>query len=201
VNVLVAAVESGCERVVLTGSLEEPDAGEPVPTSPYAAAKLGATAYGHMVHAVYGLPVVTARLFMVYGPGQQDRTKLVPYVVTSLLRGDSPRLSSGVRPVDWLFVDDAVDGLLAAARTPESAGREDDIGTGELVTVREVVEGIAAAVGTQVEPEFGAVQDRRLERVRAADVESTESLIGWRAKTPLADGLRATVEWYREAEA
>jgi nucleoside-diphosphate-sugar epimerase len=113
VNLLTAAERSGCQRVVLTGSLEEPDPGPewPIPSSPYAAAKLAANAYGRMFHALFGLPVVILRVFMVYGPGQRDHAKLVPYVITSLLKGETPRLGSGLREVDWIYVDDVVDAL------------------------------------------------------------------------------------------
>lgn len=199
VNVLVAAAGSGCGLVALTGSMEEPEssAGEPIPSSPYAAAKYASGAYGRMIHALDDLAVVNLRVFMVYGPGQDDRTKLVPYVVTSLLHGERPRLSSGVRPVDWVYVEDVVDAFLAAARTPELAGATLDVGSGELVTIRSMVEQIVETVGTRVEPDFGALPDRPLEQVRTADVERTHSMIGWEPRTTLAAGLRATVEWYR----
>jgi nucleoside-diphosphate-sugar epimerase len=199
VNVLVAAAGSGCGLVALTGSMEEPESpsGEPIPASPYAAAKYASGAYGRMIHALHDLAVVNLRVFMVYGPGQDDRTKLVPYVVTSLLGGERPRLSSGVRPVDWVYVEDVVDAFLAAARTPDLAGTTLDVGSGELVTIRSIVEQIVETVGTRVEPDFGALPDRPLEQVRTADVEQTRSKIGWEPRTTLAAGLRATVEWYR----
>ena len=72
VNVLVAASEAGCRRIVLTGSLTEPAGidGAATPHSPYAAAKWAASGYGRMFHELYGAPVVILRLFMTYGPGQ-----------------------------------------------------------------------------------------------------------------------------------
>ena len=90
VNLLLAAAEFGCTRFLLAGSLEEPDDEEPTPVSPYAAAKFAGGAYARMFHRLHGVPVVLLRIFMVYGPGQKDETKLVPYVITSLLRGESP---------------------------------------------------------------------------------------------------------------
>ena len=96
VNLLTAAAEVGCWRMIITGSLEEPDIGSgAVPCSPYAAAKSAGSAYARMLHALYGLPVVILRLFMVYGPGQRDVRKLVPYVSHSLLDGEPPLLSNG----------------------------------------------------------------------------------------------------------
>jgi UDP-glucose 4-epimerase len=199
VNVLLACHEAGCSRIVLAGSMEEPDLGdaEAMAQSPYAAAKWAATTYARMFRALYGLPVVHLRIFMVYGPGQRDLRKLVPYVTTSLLRGEAPELTSGEREVDWIYVDDVVDAFLAAAVTPGAEGASLDIGSGGLVAVREVVARLRRLVGGDVEPRFGAVPDRKLERVRVADPAIAAATIGWRPRTSLDEGLARTVDFYR----
>jgi UDP-glucose 4-epimerase len=99
-----------------------------VPCSPYAAAKWSVSGYARMFRALYQIPVVIAKIFMVYGSGQTDHTKLIPYVILSLLRGEAPRLSSGVRLVDWIFVDDVVDGLIGCAQTHGIDGRTVEFG-------------------------------------------------------------------------
>ena len=131
----------GC-RVILTGSLEEPegDATTAIPSSPYAAAKGAASSYARMYRELYDLSVVTARLFMVYGPDQKDEKKLVPYVITSLLNNESPSLMSGTRKVDWIYVGDVVDGYIALASQEKVADYDVDLGTGEFHTVQHVVE-------------------------------------------------------------
>ncbi|MGH9112848.1 MAG: NAD-dependent epimerase/dehydratase family protein [Acidimicrobiales bacterium] len=199
VNLLTAATESGRPLVVLAGSMEAwgPGDPDPVPNSPYAAAKAAATAYARMFGALYDLPVVSLRLAMVYGPGQLDTTKLVPYVTTSLLRAEPPRLTSGARGVDWVYIDDAVDAFMAAATSAQAAGSTIDVGSGELVTIRALVEQIAALVGGDVQPIFGALGDRPLERQRVADVAAARELLGWAPTTPLGAGLARTVAWYR----
>jgi UDP-glucose 4-epimerase len=197
VNLLTAAAEIGDARVVLAGSMEEPESGAEVPCSPYAAAKFAASGYARMFHALFGLPVVTLRLFMVYGPGQRDLNKLVPYVILSLLRGEPPRLMSGDRAVDWIFVADVVDALMAAARARGIDGARIDVGSGELVTVKEIVERLVAIINPGVEPRFGAVPDRVHERISVADVRRSQSLLGWQPSMLLDGGLRRTVDWYR----
>lgn len=199
VNVMQAAAEVHCRRVVLAGSMEEPDFGdlEAVPQSPYAMAKWAAHGYARMFHALYELPVVHLRIFMVYGPGQRDVRKLVPYVTLSLLRGQAPELTSGTRRVDWIYVDDVVDAFLAAAVAPGVDGRSLDIGSGEPVTGRALVARLTALVGSDVEPIFGARPDRRLERVRVADPAIAARAMGWRPRVPLDEGLKRTVEFYR----
>jgi UDP-glucose 4-epimerase len=179
--------------------MEEPDFGdaEAVVQSPYAAAKLGALTYARMFHALYELSVVHLRIFMVYGPGQRDLHKLVPYVTASLLRGEVPELTSGERAVDWIYVDDVVDAFLAGAVTPGAEVSSLDIGSGELVPGREVVARLVRLVGGSTKPIFGAVPDRKLERVRVADPAIAAAAIGWRPRTSLDEGLERTVEYYR----
>ena len=199
VYLLDAVAEHGCRRIVLTGSLEEPEPGDPVstPTSPYAAAKWSASAYGRMFHQLWGTPVVLARLFMVYGPEQRDHTKIVPHVITSLLLGSEPRLGSGKRPVDWVYVDDVVEGLLRVGVAPGLEGQQVDLGSGKLVPVRAVVERLYTLLAAGKEPPFGAVADRTMEQVRVARAEESEEQLAWTPNVTLDDGLARTVEWYR----
>jgi nucleoside-diphosphate-sugar epimerase len=152
-----------------------------------------------MFHALYELPVVTLRLFMVYGPAQRDVSKLVPYVTLASLRGEAPKLSSGLREVDWIFVDDVVDAFLAAGCASGLGGQVIDVGSGQLVTIRTLVEQLVRAVDPAIAPVFGALPDRPMEQVRRADAARSRSLLGWSARTPLAEGLAQTVAWYRRA--
>jgi UDP-glucose 4-epimerase len=197
VNLLTAAAESGGPRVVLAGSMEEPDRDDPAPSSPYAASKTATSAYARLFDQLYGLPVVNLRVFMVYGPGQQDGTKLVPYVISSLLRGEAPKLSSGRREVDWVYVDDVVAAFVAAADAEKAPGSTLDVGSGELVSIRSLVEQIVPLVGCDARPVFGALPDRPGERPRLADVAPSREAIGWEPSTPLDVGLARTVDWFR----
>ena len=197
-NLLMATAENSAGRIILAGSLEEPDEVDSVPCSPYAAAKWSASAYARMFHALYQIPVVIAKIFMVYGPGQSDHTKLIPYVITSLLRGKVPKLSSGVRLVDWIYVDDVVAGLIRCTEVPGIDGRTVELGSGELVSIQDVVQQLSDLVACGVEPEFGALPDRPLERVKKSDIAESYKLIGWQPSTPLREGLSRTIKWYKE---
>lgn len=203
VNVLTAAATiEGC-RVVLAGSLEEPapEEAQPLPSSPYAVSKWAASTYGRMFHALFGVPVTCARIFMVYGPGQRERWKLVPSVTISLLRGEAPRLSSGTRAIDWIYIDDVVDGLMAIARVPAAAGRTVDLGTGSLTTIRDIVRILAELVGGGIEPVFGALPERPHEQQRVANAAESVRLLGWKPATSLRQGLESTVTWCRRVVA
>ena len=201
VYLMIAAAEEGCDRFITTGSMEEPDPGDLIvlPNSPYSAAKWAASAYAKMFYALYQFPVVQLRIFMVYGPAQQDLSKLIPYVILSLLRGEAPKLSSGEREVDWIFVEDVIDGILAAAQTPEIEGKTVDIGSGRLQSIKSVVQQLVEHVNPQIKPLFGSLPDRPLELVRVADLDNTFGQIGWKPKTDLEEGLKLTITWYKNS--
>ncbi len=196
VNVLTAATQCGA-RVVLAASLEEPMTGRAVPPSPYAAAKWAGSGYARMFYALYDTKVVITRPFMTYGPGQR-RHKLIPQAILSLLRQQAPRLGSGRRMVDWVYVDDVVHGLLLAATQPGVEGGEFDLGSGRLVSVRDVVERLVRLTGSTAKPAFGALPDRPFEVERTAELNPAFARLGWTAEVSLDDGLRRTVDWYRE---
>lgn len=198
VNVLMQASQHACRRVILFGSLNEPvpTLQAPTPTSPYAAAKWIGSAYGRMFHALYGTPIVNLRPFMTYGPAQA-RAKLVPSVTLSLLKGESPHLSSGRVRGDWVYIDDVVDAFIIAVATPGIEGQTFDLGTGLLTSQRALVETLLAVMASQVIPQFGAIPDRPHEQEIVADTAPAFERLGWRATTSLEDGLRKTAAWYK----
>jgi UDP-glucose 4-epimerase len=201
VELLEAATRVGCRRVVLSGSLlEEPVAGGPqaVPPSPYGASRWAASAYGRLFHALFDAPVVILRPSFAYGPGQEP-TKLIPHVITALLDGRSPELSSGERLLDCVYAEDVARAYVEAAVAGGVEGRTIDIGSGVLTPVREIVQLIVECVGpTAGRPRFGELPVRALEQEVEVDVDETARVLGWRATTPLKDGLRATVAWFRD---
>jgi nucleoside-diphosphate-sugar epimerase len=150
-----------------------------------------------MFHRLFETPVTIARLFITYGPTLKDFHKLVPYAILSLLRGESPRLSSGRRNVDWIYIDDVIDGLLMLAQTDQAIGKTVDIGSGVLVSIRELVEKITDIVRPDIAPHFDLNLDREFEEERVADLRATFKMVGWRPRVSLEEGLLATVNWFK----
>jgi UDP-glucose 4-epimerase len=198
VNTLVAARGIGGPRVILTRSLDEPlpECPAAAPSSPYAAAKAASGLYGRLFQQLYSVPVVMLRPFMTYGPGQKD-FKIVPYTIRTMLKGESPALSSGARQMDWVYVDDVIEAFIAAATVPDAVGAEIDLGSGSMTSIREVVEEIRALMPGAPAPTFGGVPDRANEQIRRADIKTAEERLGWTAKTSLRDGLRQTIDAFR----
>jgi nucleoside-diphosphate-sugar epimerase len=146
----------------------------------------------------FGLPVTILRLMMVYGPGQKP-FKAVPTIILSLLAGESPKLSSGDRPLDWVFLDDVVDAFQRVIEADAPPVGPVDIGTGRLHTVRDMAERIHAAIPGSPPPTFGALPDRPNEVIRRARTRLARETLGWHATTPLRVGIQRTVDSYRES--
>ena len=197
VNVLIAAAEQETGRVVLPGSLVEPESGDTefTPTSPYVVAKWAASAYGRMFQFLYETPVVIVRPAYAYGPWQPEG-RLVPYVIKSLLAGETPKLSNARFEADWIYIDDVVEGMLAAARAQGVEGKTIDLGTGHVATARDIVQLIIELMGGRARAECGARPDRPGDRTRAADVAAAKRQIGWSPSTSLRDGLQRTIDWF-----
>jgi nucleoside-diphosphate-sugar epimerase len=103
--------------------------------------------------------------------------------------------------MDWVYIDDVTHGLMALALAPGVEGTTVDIGSGDLVSVRDVVREVFSILGQKEPPQFGALVPRPEEVVRVADVARTESLMHWRARISLQDGLQRTIAWHQASAA
>ena len=199
VLVLSEALENGAPRVVVTGSLEEPLPGQlpAAAISPYAASKWATSVYARMFHALYALPITIVRPYMTYGP-HQNAAKVIPYLVINLLRGTSASVSQPDRTVDWVFIEDVVEGMLAAALAPQAVGQSIDFGTGELVSIRDIVRLLEQIVAVPGHVRLQAADQAVGVAGRRADVDTPARLLGWKATTSLEAGLAKTVAWFRD---
>lgn len=161
------------------------------PTSLYGAAKAAAGIYASGLSRHLGVPLVTLRLFGVYGPGEAPH-RLIPYLLDCLSRGVTPELTGGEQARDLTYIDDVVDALLAAATAPgvEAHGVY-NIGSGVPVQIRAVARATARLLG---EPESALGLGRRPYRSDesmwiVADPSRFGAASGWRARVPLEEGI------------
>lgn len=186
------------ERLVCVGSSYEYGARRADdgldPFNPYSASKVAAWAFARAAFNAWGAPVVLARPFQVYGPGQHPAA-LVPAAIAAACSGEDFPMTRGEQRRDFIYVDDVVDGLLAALRAPDIEGRVLDLGTGTLHRLYDVVAQIWEMAKAQGQIRAGALPYRPGEVTAIpADVQRTRLLTGWTARTSLRQGLAQTLQ-------
>ncbi len=191
------ATRGHVRRIVVAGtSYEYGKAGELDPGNVYAASKVAAWAFCRMYYRAHGTPVVVARPFNIYGPGQTQRA-LIPSAIRAALSGQDFPTTPGRQRRDFIFVDDVVDGFLAIAAAPELEGESLDLGTGQATAVSAVVERIFALCGGAGQPQIGALSYRPgVVWESVADADRTKQLAGWQARIGLEEGLEITVKTF-----
>jgi nucleoside-diphosphate-sugar epimerase len=198
INLLEALKGRELDRIVSVGTCHEygaREAGEGLdPFSAYAASKVAAWAFGRMYWRAYDLPVVTVRPFQVYGPGQPERA-LIPAAIRAALAGKDFPMTTGEQKRDFIYVDDVVEGMLAAAQAPDIEGESVDLGTGQAHAILQVITRIWEMVGARGRMLPGALPYRLGEvMLSIADARRTARMTGWKTRVELEEGLRWTIE-------
>jgi dTDP-glucose 4,6-dehydratase len=168
--------------------------------SPYAASKIGADKLIDSFHRSYGLPVVTVRPFNTYGPHQSPRA-VIPTVIGQALAGDTLRLGALDPRRDLTYVTDTVAGFIAAADAPEAVGRTIQLGTGDVVSVGEIVDAVAEQLGRPLEVELDPERLRPPDsevRLLVSEPAVARELLGWSPAVDLPTGLAHTIRWMQE---
>lgn len=187
----------GMGSVIEYGSTQFPvDEEQPArPHNLYGAAKYAVALMGERLAAVYGMQFAWFRLYWAYGPGD-DAARMIPSVIMTLLRGEKPSVTKGEQYWDYLYIDDLVDAVYRVA-VGDAVGTF-NLGSGEPHTVREVVECIRDQIDPSLPIGFGEVPYRPDQIMfLQADITRLRKATGWQPTTPLAEGIRRTVEWYR----
>ena len=211
-NVLEACRRHEVKRLVHTSSSEVYGTAQSVPIdedhrlraqSPYAATKIGADQLALSFKDSFDTPVVIARPFNTYGPRQSARA-VIPTLITQALTREAVELGSTHPTRDFLFVGDTVRGLISCAETEGIEGEVVNLGTGVEISVAEVASMIFRLVDRELPVQFSPDRSRpaqsEVERL-LADPRKAERLMGWRSEVPLEDGLRMTLDWFRDTVA
>jgi nucleoside-diphosphate-sugar epimerase len=197
-----ALVAHGCARIVGVGTcFEYAPSDAPIretsplgATTPYARAKLAALDRMQDACAGSATTLAWARLFYLYGPGEDPR-RLVPSVVLALLEGRPARTTPGEQLRDFLHVDDVAGALVAIGRS-EVAGAV-NVASGRPVAVRELVETLGVLTGRPELVELGALPYAPGDpMVVAGDNDRLVEECGFTPRLTLADGLEETVRWW-----
>lgn len=204
-NVLQACRRHGVRRLLHTSTSEVYGTAQYVPIderhplvgqSPYSASKIAADKLAESFFLSFSTPVVTVRPFNTYGPRQSARA-VIPTIISQALKGPDVQLGSTETVRDFTYVEDTAAGFLAAARAAGVEGEVLNLGTGEAVTVGELVQRIGKIVGRTLAVRQDPVRIRpaasEVGRL-ISDNRRARTLLGWAPQVGLDAGLARTVD-------
>ena len=211
-QLLNEARKAGVQRVVYAGSssaygnaptLPKREDMIPRPLSPYAVSKLAGEYYMQAFASVYGMETVTIRYFNVFGP-RQDPASMYSGVLAKfsrqMLAGETPTiLGDGEQSRDFTYIDNVVHGNLLASEAPAEkvSGRVFNVATGKRITLNDTVEILRELTGYQGPVEYGPERAGDVKH-SLADYTLARENFGYEPVVDFREGLRRTVEWYRE---
>jgi len=195
------------ERFINTGTSEEYGDGtapfredqREIPVSPYSASKVAVTYFCQMLYKTIGLPIITLRPFIVYGPFQ-DTDMFIPSLIKHCLEGKDFLMTEGDQTREFTYIDDIIEAYLLAARSPEAVGGVINIGNGVEHRIRDVAEKVVRMLGNPIRLLIGALPKRPGETMNFfCNNEKAKRLLGWSPKIGLDEGLERTIDWYKNS--
>jgi len=207
---LLAARDVGIKRFIYAASssaygdaptLPKVETMQPLPLSPYAAAKLVGEYYCSVFYEVFGLETISLRYFNVFGPYQDPTSQYaaaIPAFVMSILKDEPPTIyGDGEQSRDFTYIDNVVDANLLAARAERTKGQVINIACGQVVTVNEIIDMINDLLGKKIKPIYTPQRPGDVKH-SLADITAAQKLINFKPKVQFKEGLQKAIDWYRE---
>lgn len=215
-NILQAARELKVKRVIHTSTSEVYGTARFVPIteehplqgqSPYSASKIGADQLAYSFYTSFELPVITIRPFNTYGPRQSARA-VIPTIITQLANGVESLKLGSVHPTrDFNYVQDTVDGFIAALKAENAFGETINLGSNFEISIGDTVNVIAELMNKSITIETDdkrlRPKDSEVERLWA-DNKKAADLLHWKPNFGGLEGFKAglskTIEWFSKPE-
>ena len=211
-NLLEGARHAGVKRVVYAASssaygdhnpLPQKESMLPGPISPYAVQKLLGELYLRSYWEVYGLETVSLRYFNIFGPRQAPDSPysgVMAKFAKMMLAGEQPTIhGNGEQSRDFTYIENVVQANLKAAAAPAEkvAGRMFNCAIGEPYTLNQTYKLMAELTGYKNPPQYGPPREGDIQH-SYADISAAREALGYDPKIDFIEGLRRTVDWYRE---
>jgi len=209
-NLLEAMREAGCRRLVFASSssvygnnrkvpFQEDDRVD-APISPYAATKKAGEELCHVYHAVHGFSILALRFFTAYGPRQRPEMAIHAFTRRLFAGEPIPVFGDGSMERDFTYIDDVVDGVVAAVDHVMGTETFDILNLGESEPIRlsRLVSALEQVTGCEATIDRRQVPPGDVDRT-FADVSRARRLLGYEPSVGIDEGLRRFVEWYRRA--
>jgi UDP-glucose 4-epimerase len=169
----------------------------PRPTSPYAVSKLAAEYYIRTIGSLWGIETVCLRIFNAYGPGQHmpaSNPPVVPYFLRQAVRNGTLVINGdGNQTRDYVYVDDVVSAMVAAATAPNLNGMVINIGSGEETSIRSLANLVLKVTGSQTNTIYNAQTSGGVSRL-CANISLAAQKLNYAPSVSLEDGLRLCLQ-------
>lgn len=204
-NLLRSCAWADTDCFVNTGTCEEYGTGDVPfkeeqrehPVSPYSASKTCITHTCTMLERSFGLPIVTLRPFLTYGPAQ-SQDMFIPSLILSCLQNKDFKMSPGRQTREFNYVDDIVEGFIKASITPKAIGEVINLGNGREYRIIKIARMIRKLTKAKIELQTGVLPYRPGEKMHFYSSSSkAKRILNWEAKTGLEEGLIRTINWYK----
>jgi len=211
-TILQAAREEGVKRLVYASSssvygdtptLPKQEDMTPNPISPYAVSKYAGELYAQSFARVLGLEAVSLRYFNVFGPRQHPTSEyaaVLPRFIRAMLNQEQPTVfGDGLQSRDFTYIENVVSAnLLACAASSEKvAGKVFNVATGKKISLLEIYKLLQDLTGFHKDPLFAPARTGDI-RDSLADTTLAHSAMGYKTLVDFKEGLRRTVDWYRQ---
>ncbi|HIH41324.1 TPA: SDR family NAD(P)-dependent oxidoreductase [Candidatus Woesearchaeota archaeon] len=167
---------------------------------PYDASKACAEMIARSYFMTYNLPLAITRNANTYGPADMNLSRIIPDVITRLLKNKEPVIrSDGTPERDYMYIKDAVAAYLVLAENlhkKEVVGQAFNFGTGKPISVLQLYKKIISLMGKNVEPKILGQAKNEIDG-QYLDSSKAKRILGWEAKYDIDKGLKETIEWYK----
>jgi len=208
-NVLVAARDNKVKRVVfaasssaygVTPTLPKSEDMQPVPISPYGVSKYVGELYAQTFGRCYGLENVCLRYFNIFGPRQDPDSPysgVLSRFSTAFLDSTPPVVfGDGEQTRDFTYVDNAVAANILACEAPSASGRTFNVGTGQAVSLNQVLQMLEKASGKTLETRYEPAREGDI-RDSLADIRLAKQFLSYQPTVLFEEGLERTYAWYQ----
>ena len=170
-------------------------------STPYQITKMMGEMYCNLFHDHYNLPVVKARFFNSYGPGEVpgQYRNVIPNFIYWALQGEPLTITgTGDETRDFTYIDDLIDGLLRAGQFEEAIGTEFNLAGGHETKISDLASMINSETGNTAGIKFAKRRKWDTRSRRLASIERAKTLIGYQPCKDFREGLAETVQWFRD---
>ena len=208
VSLMEAMRDVGVRRVVFIssgavygnqdpGNLPLKETAIPSPRSPYAVSKLAAEYYVRTIGDLWNIETVSLRVFNAYGPGQHlppSHPPVIPNFLRQAMRSGTLVVhNDGSQTRDYVYLDDVVSAMIAAATAPDLDNLVINVGSGTETSVRDLMRLVLDVTGSRAEIMYNPRTDAGVSRM-CADLRLAREKLGYQPRISLSDGLRLTLE-------